>query len=311
MNLSTSRYLLVSSAVVLLSALGWLGFTALKRELIVGKVLIVQANAVANKMALIQVCAIEKSEAERWRYRVAQDCRFLLDQIEAETSECSRQLAATRETYDTTIARLEGAHARAEEAMELARRVWMVNRQDEQAKRRFFALATEGSFPRGAEIGNHGVSSNWQQACTALKDHVVPSLQDELAEVRKTKETRMADIQKGSDARVAEHRDNLSRMLSPGSLNTIPSYVQVAARDITDDSGEFKHKAPRGDYYVIANGSRQVFNDVERYHWAQPVSTSTQEAEKLLLGNMNQIEVGDNNLWRGLRDEIRTSKVSK
>ena len=311
MNPSTSRYLLASLAVVLLTVLGWLGFTALNRELIVGKVLIVQANAVANKMALIQVYAIEKSEAERWRHRVAQDCRFLLDQIEAETSECSRQLGATRETYDKSIAKLEESRARAEEAMELSRRVWMVDRQDEQAKRRFFALATEGSFPRAAEIGNHGISSNWQQAFTTLKDQVVPSLQDELAEVRKTKETRLADIQRGSEARVAEHRDNLRRMLSPGSLNAIPSYVRVAARDITDESGEFRLKAPRGDYYVIANGSRQVFDDVERYHWAQPVSTSTQDAEKLLLGNMNQIEVGDDNLWRGLRDEIRAFKVNK
>lgn len=305
------KYILAALTVVLLALLGWFGFSAFSRELIVGKVLIVQANAVANKMALIQVYAIEKEEAEKWRHRVAQDCYFLLNQIESEKADSEKQLSATRATYDQLISKLEDARAKAEEAMELSRRIWMVDRQNEPAKRRFFTLATDGAFPRATEVGNHGVSTNWQQAHVTIKEQVLPALLSELAETQKTKDARVADIEKKSQERVEELRDNLRRMMSPENLNTIPPYVRVAAHDITDDSGEFKLKAPRGDYYVIANGSRRVFNDVERYHWAQPVSTSTQESEKFLLGNMNQIESGDDNLWRGLREEIRSFRVNK
>lgn len=311
MNSSSLKYIIAGLAVVLVAILGWFGFSAFSRELIVGKVLIVQANAVANKMALIQVYAIEKEEAQKWRRRVAQDCYFLLNQIESEKAECSKQLSSTRATYEQSIAKLEDSRSKAEEAMELSRRTWIVDRQNDQAKRRFFVLATEGAFPRAAEVGNHGVSSNWQQAYVTIKDHVVPALLTELAETRKTMESRITEIERKGEERVAELRDNLRRMLSPESLNTIPPYVQVAAHDITDDSGEFKLKAPRGDYYVIANGSRRVFNDVERYHWAQPVTTSTQEAGKFLLGNMNQIESGDDSLWRGLKDDIQAFKVNK
>lgn len=55
-----------------------------------------------------------------------------------------------------------------------------------------------------------------------IKDHVVPALLTELAETRKTMESRITEIERKGEERVAELRDNLRRMLSPESLNTIP-----------------------------------------------------------------------------------------
>ncbi len=302
---------MVGIASALLLLLGLVGFMFFGREQVVGKVLIVQANAVANKMALVQVFAVDRDEALKWRHKVAEDCFFLLNQIEQERTEVAGQLASTKASYDKLLASLEESRSKAEEAMELSRQSWMVDRRNEQTKRRFFALATEGSFPRAAEVGNYGVSSDWQQAHLTIKDSVLPTLLEDLAATARKRDGRLAEISRLSEERIEGLRDNLRRMTSPERLNIIPPYVNVAAHDITDDSGEFRLRLPPGDYFVIASGSRRVFNDVERYHWAQPVSTSTQASEKFLLGNMNQIDVSEDHMWRGLMEEVRNFKVSK
>ena len=301
----------VAILLAVLLLLGFVGYSYLGREQIVGKVLIVQANAVANKMALVQVCAIRRDEALKWRHKVAEDCFFLLNQIEQERGEVAAQLASTKTSYDKLLARLEESRTKAEEAMELSRQAWMVDRRNEQTKRRFFVLATEGSFPRAAEVGNFGVSSDWQQAHLTLKDFVLPAILDEMAATSRKRDGRLSEISRLSDERIEGLRDNLRRMTSPERLNVIPPYVRVSAHDITDDSGEFRLRLSPGDYFVIASGSRRVFDGVERYHWAQPVSTSTQEAEKFLLGNMNQMDVSDDHMWHGLMEEVRNFKVNK
>ncbi len=306
-----TKPILLGVSTALLVLLGFFGYTLLGRELIVGKVLIVQANAVANKMALVQVFAVDRDEALKWRHKVAEDCFFLLNQVEQERTEVEGQLASTRASYDQLLARLDESRSKAEEAMELSRQAWMVDRRNEQTKRRFFALATEGSFPRAVEVGNYGVSSDWQQAHLTIKDLVLPAILEDLAATTRKRDGRLAEISRLSEERIEGLRDNLRRMTSPERLNVIPPHVKVAARDITDDSGEFRLRLPPGDYFVIASGSRRVFNDVERYHWAQPVSTSTQEAEKFLLGNMNQMDVSEDHMWRGLMEEVRNFKVSK
>jgi len=283
-----------------------------KKETITGKVLIVQANAVVHRMALIQVYAIEKSEAEKWRRSIARDALYLMNQISQEEADSSQEVISIKSSYEAKIKKLDDSLMKAEEAAQLAKRVWIVDRLDETSKRNFFLLATGDNFPRAVEVGNLALNSDWQQAQQLLSNQIIPDLKNELNEMKARKDARVSSVELKSREKVLELSAQLRRLLDEDNLNNIPPYIQIAARDTTDESGEFKLKVASGDYYIVANGARRVFADTEYYHWAYPVHTSSQDSEKLLLGNNNQIDVkGADNLWRALFEDIKMFKAQK
>lgn len=308
----------IKIALVLIGALAALLMTAaagyhfLYLDTISGKVLIVQQNAHANKMALVEVVAISREEAHAWRDGVARDCFWILEEKRKEMAAGEERLRVAKASADQRVLEQEGHIARLQQLLSLARKGW-----EEQGagaaehKRRFFYLIAEGRRPELAPIEAQALASNWQDAYMALKHDAIPAAERQLAELKARAEKDLGEII-AEMSRVADNHDRkLERTISMENLSRIPQTVRIAAVDRTDDTGEFKLRLPRGDYYIIASGERDVFSRTESYNWAHPVSVPSRTSEKCLLGNMNLVEATDDDLWEQLRNQVGNMRTAK
>lgn len=301
-----------------MGALAFLGLSAaagyhfLYLETISGKVLIVQQNAHANKMALVEVVAISREEAHAWRDGVARDCFWILEEKRKEEAAGEERLRAARAAADRRALEQEGHIARLRQLQFLARKGWEAEGAEAtEHKRRFFLLIAEARRPELAAIEAQAMASSWQDAFMSLKHEVIPEAERELAEMRAKAERNLAEIAVEIASAAEAHDRKLVRTVSMDNLSTIPQTVRIAAVDRTDDTGEFKLRVPRGDYYIIASGERDVFSRTERYNWAQPVSAPSRTSEKCLLGNMNLVEATDDDLWEQLRNQVGNMRTAK
>ena len=267
---------------------------------IVGKVIVVQRDAYANRMALIKVVAIRKADALAWRDRVVRNVYSLNEEIRQEQQDAKGRIEANRKYYDEKIRAIGVTKDAYLRAKDLAKHVWLVDAADDASKTKFFALIAMKGLPRASEVEALAISSRWQEALELMKNELIPDLERQAQALTKESEEQERSIFLESGVKVREFRENLRRMVSPETLAYVPDHVPVADSDITDESGQYSLRLPRGDYYVFAHGSRKVYAATENYSWAVPVSVPSRQSEKCLLGNMNLVGQGSGDLWEGL-----------
>lgn len=304
--------LVLLGAFAAVTAAAVAGYQLLYLETISGKVLIVQQNAHANKMALIEVVAISREDAHAWRDGIARDCYWILEEKRKEQEAGDERIRIAKASADQRALEQEGHIARLQQLLFLARKGWETEGASAgEHKRRFFILIGEARRPELAAIESQAMASNWQDAYMALKHDLIPEAQRQLTEMRAKSERDIGEIIAEMSRAADAHDRKLERTVSMDNLSRIPQTVRIAAVDRTDDTGEFRLRLPRGDYYVIASGERDVFSRTENYHWAQPVSVPSRTSEKCLLGNMNLVEATDDDLWQQLRHQVGNMRVAK
>lgn len=296
-----------------MSVLGMTGaaYVFLYLDKVAGKVIIVQQNAHANKLALVEVVVIKREDAHAWRASVARDVVWIIEEERTLVADWQSRISESKERAAQAKSRHEVDAARVNELIHHAHRVWLVDSNDAASKNRFFSLIAEAKRPDLKDVEEFALGSHWQQAHAHLRRNILPSILLEQEDALRRSEAEQVALGKAMEEGVAETQSRLRRMVTPENLSRIPANVPIVASDRTDDTGEFVLRLPRGDYYVFATAERKVFNNYEKYHWAQPVSVPSQLSGKCLLGNMNLVEVADDDLWENLGVLIRNQRVQK
>jgi hypothetical protein len=290
-------------AVFLLTSALALVYNFVYLDRIHGKVIIVQGSGFANKLALVNVVAVRRSDAIAWRSNVQKSCFAVLDEYRKVIAEEKSEKTQNDLAYEQELLGSRASLDAAVEMMGLARRIWLIDAGDSESKRRFYLLSGNDKAGVLGSVEGAAMASNWQKAYDSLKNDVIPTLEAKIAKAQKNKEARVNSISAEFKEKRRELLQRYAELISPEALSIMPSYVEVVASDRTDDTGQFSLRLPRGDYYVFAKSERTVISGVERYYWAQPIATSSQLASKCLLGNMNLVGAGSGDLWEGFAEQ--------
>lgn len=276
-----------------------------------GRVMVVQRNAEVKRLALIKVHAVTASEADAWRASVVNRYRQLAEKMADYVSLSASERKGIVSENDSSIDRLDRLLSAAIECRDASREFWIVDPNQPSKKNRFFERIVMPGIPSANVIEQDALHSRWDRCYEALRNSVVPELEAALdkAKARKAAELKHHDAE--VHERLAQFRDELSRMLSPDSLTEIPSTVRKIYSGISDDNGDFSIRLPIGDYYLIARAERRVFDTDERYYWVRPVSVPSDESMRCLMGNNNMLGGPDKNLWTDLGELIRTQMEEK
>lgn len=299
-------------AVMLFAIISVAGYQFLSKKQISGKVLIVQRDADVKKLALIKIYAVRDSDVKRWQKGIDESLRLAVDSIHRLQKESAVTEAEIREIGEKRIANSNECVSRSEEATELARKIWLIDRNSQTLRKRFNEIVASEGIPRGHEIAGVSKNENWQDAYTLLFESSLP-------EARRVNRLAISDFNKEllshtekTRKKVVSMRDALESIIPPATVKSIPSDIEIVAHDVTDDTGSFTLKVPPGDYYIFAEGNRAVFSNTEHYFWAHPISVPSQESEKCLIGNLNlngESTLKDD-LWHDLRRTIAEQKRS-
>lgn len=309
------KNLIIGAAIflflVLLGALAVFGYRVVFCEEIRGRVMVVQRDAEVKKLALIKIYAISSANGDKWRKNIADKCRKILDETgvyRKDSSESRKRIIAEN---DSSIERLTTLLHAAVESRDAAREFWIVDPNQPLKKRRFFEAMVMNGFPSAKTIEDDALSSKWDRCYEALRIAVVPELEEKLAraESRKVSELNRHDQQLSE--KLEEFGAAYSKELSFESLTEIPIDVRVAAEGISDDNGDFALSLPVGEYYLIARGSRRVFDSDEHYYWAHKVTVPSDKAKRCLMGNNNMMSGPESNMWTDLTTLIKSQKELK
>jgi hypothetical protein len=298
--------ILATLGLLLVIALAIVLFGWLSKEVVSGKVMVVQRNAEVRKLALVRVYAVSEAEAKKWRDNVFRDCRNILD------ASANRRAAGIEERRrilaenDSSISRNELLLGEAVEMRDLAREFWIVDPNQPTKKKRFFEMISSKVVPSSREIEDDAMATRWDRCYESLRHSVVPELQQRLqrANERKEAELTLHDTTVARD--LADLKKALNRAMSYEALTDIPSGVPVTSSVLSDDKGDFTIRVPKGDYYLFARGSRTVFDKDERYYWVKKVAVPSDESVRCLLGNNNMLDGEEAHLWSDLESLLRS-----
>lgn len=313
MNVNKRIILAVAAAAgfmaILIALVG--GYYLVYLEKISGKVIIVQRNAQANMMPLVKVVAIRRKDALLWRDNVARDYYQQSEDSRKQLIQKSEEWQVIAAGHDRTINQHKAQLAVVSQLMAIAHRVWLIDAGDSTAKSKFFLLLPEARLPDEKLIESLAMSSEWQTVYHTLKRDAVPRAEAKVKDDEDAKEKdALAHAEEFRSLKASLER-RLAYLVSDEYLSRIPNNIEIVTSDRTDESGGFVLRLPRGDYYLFAQASRDVFENVEKYYWAQPVTAPSQESSKCLLGNMNLVGSGEGDLWQGLRTRLYESKQLK
>jgi hypothetical protein len=297
------RIALALGAVFLLMAALVLVYNFVYLDRIHGKVIIVQGSGFANKLALVNVVAVRRSDALAWRSNVQKSCFAVLEEYRKVIAEEKSEKTQNDLAFEQELLGASASLDAAVEMMGLARRIWLIDAGDSESKRRFYLLSGKDKTNALGSVEAAAMSSNWQKAYDVLKNDVIPTLEAKITKSQKNKEARANSISAEFKDKRRELLNRYAELISPEALSIMPSYVEIVSADRTDDTGQFSLRLPRGDYYIFAKSERTVISGVERYYWAQPIATSSELASKCLLGNMNLVGVGSGDLWEGFAEQ--------
>jgi hypothetical protein len=301
---------LFAIALLTLTAIGICCYSILNNEQITGKVLIVQKNADVKKLALIEIYAVSETDVERWKAKINDELRHCVDSIHSFQGASLSAESEIRDVGDKRMANSAASIQATKEAVEVARRIWLIDRKSETLRKRFRELVTTGSIPRNLEFVEMAKAENWQDAYTILSNSALP-------EAERINRAASSDYKKQLDLHRKVSREKLSEMIKSlddlipaPKVNSLPEDVNICATDVTDETGSFKLKVKRGNYYIFAEGSRSTGAQTEHYFWAHPVEVPSQESQKCLIGNLNLNGESTNrdDLWHELRKRIADQK---
>lgn len=297
-------------AALLLTAVVFI-YKSVFSEEVRGRVMVVQRNAEVKRLALIKVYAVTASEAAAWRASVVSKYRQLAERRADYVSLSTSERKGIVSENDSSIDRLDRLLSAAVECRDASREFWIVDPNQPSKKNRFFEKIVMPGIPSAKDIEQDALHSRWDRCYEALRNSVVPELESALDKAKARKDAELKRHDAEVHERLAQFRDELSRMLSPDSLTEIPSTVKKIYSGISDDNGEFSIRLPIGDYFLIARAERRFFDTDERYYWARPVSVPSDESMRCLMGNNNMLGGPDKNLWTELGELIRAQMEEK
>lgn len=303
--------IIFTSLVSVLSMVAIAAYQFIYLETISGKIIIVQKDAKSNMMALVQVAVISQEDAKYWRDAITKDCFWILEEKRNADEVGKVKLHNTIAHSEMLILEQKGHIARLQQLVFFAQKIWQEDPLNPDYKKRFFSLISESRRQNLDQVETKAITGEWQDTFMLLKHTVIPQAEKELEAIR-TKAFEDQEAVATETFRIAQSFDEkLEYAVSMDKLSRIPKNIPIVAYDRTDDTGRFKLRLPRGDYYVIADAERTVFSSTESYYWAQPISVPSQFSEKCLLGNMNTVDAASDDLWQQLRTQIRNMKTAK
>ena len=308
-----NRFSKVAIAVIFLALvlpLVFWGYQLLSYKQINGKVLIVQRNADVKKLALIQISIIDAEDVTRWKASVNEKLRLAVESIHRFQKDSASEEAEMKELGTKRVSNAFDCIGRTSEAIELARKIWLIDRNSEKLRQRLSELLSRGVIPRNHEVSEQIKTNNWQDAYYLLSTASLP-------EAMHIHEVAVDDFKRNLDAhqesykkKVTSMRQGLDYIAPFPTVKSLPKDIKIRAHDVTDETGSFSLQVSPGDYYIFAEGDRMVFSTTEHYFWAHPITVPSQESEKCLMGNLNlngESTIKDD-LWYELRRTIAEQK---
>jgi len=312
---SSTKALQLGLAVIAFAILIPLGiwvYTLLSYKQINGKVLIVQRDADVKKLALIQIGIVEATDVARWKESVQEKLREAITAIHEFQKEAATEEAEITKIGEKRVSNAADCISRTEEAIEVSRKIWLIDRSSKRLRLRISELLNRGVIPRNLDVIELTKNDNWQDTYRLLSESSLPEARHihEIAvnDFTRTLESHKANYRK----KLLSMRDALDSLIPQPTVKSLPKDFKVRAHDVTDDTGSFTLNVPPGEYYIFAEGNRTVFSTTEHYFWAHPISVPSQESEKCLIGNLNlngESTLKDD-LWHELRRAILEQKRS-
>ena len=313
-TLMNKKLVIVLGAVLALTSFSLVavfGYRTFFCEEIKGRIMVVQRNAEVRKLALVRVHAISSRNAELWRSKVSENCRSIVDAINRYRDEGFAERRRINFENDSSIARIEKLLGLAVESRETSRELWIVDPNQPLRKKRFFEAMVMNGFPSAKAIEEDALSARWDKCYDALRNSVVPELEASLVLAKQRKASELSQHDLEFKVKLKQLSSAYDRAVSFESLTEIPNPDFISASGISDDNGDFSLSLPIGDYYLIARGSRTVFDSEEHYYWARPVSVPSDESKRCLMGNNNMLGGGDANMWSGFSELVRAQREQK
>ena len=148
----TSRFILsiVGVFVILLIAvITFIGYQFLSKEKISGKVLIVQRDANVKKLALIKIYAVRVADVISWKRNLNERLRLAVESIHRFQKESAVAEAEIKEIGEKRVANSNECITRTEEVTEIARKIWLIDRNSQVLRKRFNQLIMSEGILRG------------------------------------------------------------------------------------------------------------------------------------------------------------------
>ena len=288
-------------ALVLLSLIGLFIFIKVSDDRISGKILIVQKNAISINLALVNVYAVSKIDADRWKDRVLQECYNVCERIIQRRQQRVSDVDKVRNENDALVKHLEVNKLLLDEAKILSKKLWLSDANDNDNGAKFLKLVSTKDLESNDALTSIAHAHRWKDAYDFINKEI-SRIDAQLSENNLLFKKKLEIIDSLCVKDVIRLRLELLKKTSPEYLAVFPSDLEIISSDLTDESGCFNLRVPKGEYYVFANSSRAVLSDdnPEKYHWAYYVKVPSQQAKKCLLGNMNLVEHTLDSLWRDL-----------
>ena len=304
------KTVLLTVVLLILTVLGIFCYNILNKEQISGKVLIVQKNADVKKLALIEIYAISELDVERWKAKIDGELGLYVDSIHGFQGESLSTESEIRDVGEKRVANSAVSIQTTREAIDVARRIWLIDRKSEALRKRFRELISTASIPRTFEFAEMSKDDNWQDIYTTLSYSALPEAERINKAASSDYKKQLELHRKVSRERLAEMIKSLDNFIPAPKVNALPPDVNICASDVTDDSGSFNLKVKPGNYFIFAEGSRLTGAQTEHYFWAHPITVPSQESEKCLIGNLNLNgeSTKRDDLWFELRKRIADQK---
>ena len=289
----------------------YFAYKAVFCEEIKGRIMVVQRDTQVRRLALIKIYAVSAKNAEAWRLKVVQNCRRIYEAAVNYRVTSAAERRSIIEQNDASIGRLESLLKSATESRDDAREFWIVDPNQPTKKSHFFKVIVMPGFPSAKEIEEDAMASKWERCYDTLRKSVIPELEDAIEKAKRFKEVELSRHDAEVEKRLSELSSEYRRSRTFEALTEIPESVRITATGISDDNGDYSLSLPVGDYYLIARGSRRVYDTDEHYYWARPVSVPSDDAKRCLMGNNNMLGSSERSMWSDLEDISKDQKESK
>jgi len=177
----TKKSIILASALLvcltLISVGGFFAYRSFFCEEIKGKIMVVQRNAEVRRLPMIRITAVSSREAEKWRQRVYENCRRLMEEAANYRVEKAAERKLVEAENDASIRRTSSLLAAASESRDAAREFWIVDPNQPTKKRRFFEVMAMPGFPSAKAIEEDALASRWDKCYESLRNSVVPDLE--------------------------------------------------------------------------------------------------------------------------------------
>jgi hypothetical protein len=306
------KILFIVLSIILVGLIGLFIFNKFSDDRISGKILIVQKNAISINLALVNVYAVSKQDADRWKTRVLKECYNVCEEIIQRRHKRLAEIDKTRKENDLLVKHYELNKLLLNEAKVLSKKLWLSDANNNENGDKFLKLASSKDLESHEKLTLMAHAHRWKDAYDFINTEL-SRMDTQLSENDTLFKNKLEIVDSECLKDVVRLRLELIKKTSPAYLSVFPSDLEIVSSDLTDESGCFNLHVPKGEYYVFANSSRTVLSDEnpEKYYWAYYVRVPSQQAKKCLLGNMNLVEHTVDSLWRDLPSLVMKSYRGK